>query len=99
MDTQPADEEGEECVPISYFLATFAHLSGRIQALEATLAAILAERNDLDALHRRVDAVLVHDEASRLTANLAEEQTMKIQEVARQASEAVFANAVMTRRL
>lgn len=99
MEAEMPDDEGEECVPLSAFLEMTARLLGRIQALESTLVAVLARREDLARLGRHVDAILLSDEASRIAKNRTEEETMKTHEWARQAAEALFANAKLARKL
>ena len=81
------------------FLDMAARLLGRIHALEATLAAVLAERADLPALSRHVDAVLLNDEASRIATRRTDEETMQTHEWARQAATVLFANAAVARRV
>lgn len=97
-DANEPDPEFEECVPLSAYLEMTARLLGRIQALEAAAVAVLGRREDLDALARRVDEIIVNDEASRIAADGPDEETMKTHEWARQAAEALFANARLAKR-
>lgn len=99
MEAEQPDDDFEECVPLSAYLEMTARLLGRIHALEATLAAVLAERKDLPRLSRHADAILLNDEASRIATNRTEEETIKTHEYARQSADALFANARIARRI
>lgn len=93
------DEELFEPVALDDYLEMTARMLGRIHAIEATIVAALSLRPDIDALERHTDAIIVHDESSRIAANKTDEETIRTHEWARQAAHALFANARIARRV
>ncbi len=93
------DDDMDECVPISAFLEMSARMTGRIQALEAALMAVLSRRDDLEALERHVDAILVNTEASKISDNKMPEEAMRAHEWADQSARALFVNTRTARKL
>ncbi len=98
-DETPDPEFADECVPLEAYLEMTARVLGRIQAVESTLVALLSERPDLAVLAQRVDTILLDDEASRIAAKRTAEETIKTHEWARQAADALFANARLARKI
>lgn len=97
MSDEPAHEaqqpHSDDFVPVDTYLDMTGRLIGRIQALETALHVLLSERTDLADFARRLDDSLIDDEASRIRADDPPEETMQTHEWARQAAQALMANA------
>lgn len=92
-DHEDFDEEFEETVPLTAYLEMTARLVGRITALEAFIAVLLAERSDAHSIARRVDSFIIEDEHSRISANGTANETMQTHEWARKSAEAILLNS------
>lgn len=98
MDEEFPDAEPQDMVPFDAYAALAETLTARVQALEAAVIILLAERSDLPALARQADDVLLRLDASRSKADGTTPQIMQANELGRLAAEALFANGVRTRQ-